>query len=348
MPAFGMPGVTASPTGARRAGVIATAVAVALLAGWRIAPFGPDPDTMSVTLLTDKVGAGIESGVDVRLDGVKVGTVSGIANAGTGRQRINLQLTRSQLFGLTDNLSIAYAPGNLFGISELTLRTGTGGRRLDDAAVVDLTGAEAGRVVDATISTLLQSLGQLTTQVLTPRLATVLSQISGDLKAFTPLLQTIVATAQQVADTQRLPSSFLLQQYGSTLSGLPYTTDGLLRVLDAFYNAPDLKSDADREKFDASVVLVRDHIDAALPTLLNTARPYFNGYTDALAPVLTAFAHAAPPAAEVTELLDRLRAAMPDTPDGPVLRLDVALRGVPGLAVPLLQGLSPNIPGADR
>ncbi|WP_194820164.1 MlaD family protein [Nocardia sp. XZ_19_385] len=343
MPAFGMPGVSISPRGARRTGLIAAGIAAVLLTAWRIAPLDNDSESMTVTLVTEQVGDGVEEGSDIRLDGVKVGKITAIATADIGRQRITLQLNKNQLFGLTDTLSVAYAPGNLFGISELALKSGSGGTALTENAQVDLTGRHADRVVDATISTVLQSVGQLTNEVLTPQLATVLSRISTDLKAFTPLIHTIVVTSQLIADTQRLPSSFLLEQYGSTLQGLPPTPDGLLRVLDSFYNSPELMSDSDRARFDASVVLVRDQVIAALPPLLNTAQRYSNGYTDELAPLLTMIARALPPSdrstREISELLDRLRAALPDTPHGPVLRVDLDLRGVPGMAVPLLQGL---------
>ncbi|MFI6998216.1 MlaD family protein [Nocardia sp. NPDC050175] len=343
MPAFGMPGVAVSPRGARLVGMIAAVLATAGVLAWRVAPVERAADSLSVTLLTEKVGDGVEPGIDVRLDGVKVGRIDSISATDGNRQRMILRLDRTQLFGLTDTLDIAYTPGNLFGISELVLKPGAGGAILADNAQVDLTGSGAGRVVDATISTLLQSIGQLANGVLTPKLTALLSQIATDAKAFTPLLQAIVVLATTVADTQQLPSAFLLEQYGSALSGLPPTVDGLLRVVDALYNSPELKDDTDRTRFDASVVLVRDNIIAALPPLLSTAQHHFDGYTHALAPVLTMVARALPPSdrtnRQLSDLLDGLNTAMPDTPDGPVLRLDLALSGVPGLAQPLLHGL---------
>src|SRR5690606_5983942 len=116
------------------------------------------------------VGTGVEPGTEVRLDGVRVGTVDTIEIAGVGRQRITVALNGSHLFGLSDAVTLDYAPGNLFGISAVELHAGAGGTVLTDGAVVDLTGA-AERVHDATLSALLTATGALTEEVLTPKLA---------------------------------------------------------------------------------------------------------------------------------------------------------------------------------
>lgn len=350
MPAFGLPGVSTTPPRARLTGVVAATVAALAVAGWQLAPSRPDPNDIAITLFTEKVGTGIESGSDVRFDGVRIGSVESIAAAGTGRQRIELRVDKTQIAGLTDALSIDYAPGNLFGISEIELRGGQGGTQLGNAAVVDLTGDGGRRTRDATMSALLGSLGQLTNDVVTPELISVLHKIAEDTRAFTPLIQSIVTTVQSIADTQRLPSSYLLRQYGATLAGLPPTTRGLLDLLNAPFSNEYLRQDGKIAKFDANVNMIKDPLIDAVTRTLVAGRTHYNGYIDILAPLLTALAGTVPDpngsTAELRLLLQRLGAAMPDTPDGPVLNLAVDLRGVPVLAAPLTAALNAPVPAA--
>ncbi|WP_405492762.1 MlaD family protein [Nocardia sp. NBC_00511] len=298
---------------------------------------------MSVDVLTRQLGAGLKSGADVRLDGVKVGAVADIAPITGGRQRITLRLDSSQLFGLTDALGIDFAPGNLFGISEIELQPGGGGAALHDGTVVDLSDEKSSRTRDATLSTVLASVGTLTGDVLTPQLATVLSQLSGDIKGFVPLLQSIVVTIRAMADTQNLPASFLLGQLGQTLSGLPATVDGGLRLLYYPYTNQYMASDANRARFDATIAAIRNGLVPAVDSVLATGEKYYAGLTGPLAPLLGAIAASVGTpqrsGQELSQLLDRLGKSFRDTPDGPVLDIAVELRGVPGLAVPLLAGL---------
>ncbi|WP_405166485.1 MlaD family protein [Nocardia sp. NBC_01499] len=307
---------------------------------------------MSVSLLTQQTGSGLKSGADVRLDGVKVGAVASIDPIPGGRQRIMLRLDESQLFGLTDTLGVDFAPGNLFGISEIELRPGAGGTALGNDSVVDLSGVEAARTRDATISTLLRGVGGLTDNVLTPQLATVLSQLSGDLKGFAPLFESIVVTVRAMADTQKLPSSFLLGQLEQPLAGTPSTLDGGLRLLHGPYANTYMASDANRARFDMTIAAVTDGLIPALSGALATGGQYYVGYTDALAPLLNAVAQsvATPQRSghELSQLLDQLAQAFHDTANGPVLDLAVELRSVPGLAVPLLAGLPAPLPGSGR
>ncbi len=345
-----MPGVAIGPRAARRAGLAATAVAVTGLLVWQAIPDTPDQRGISVTVLTEQIGTGIERGSEVRFGGVRVGSVTGIEREATGRQRLRLRLDRADSAGLTDALSLDYAPGNLFGISEVVLAAGTGGTPLTEAAVVDLTGANAARAVDATIATLLKSLGQFTDQVLTPQLTTLLGRIATDTHAFAPLVQTIVATAQAVADTQRLSSSLLLERYGTTLQGVPPTARGLVALLNGPFSNEYFGQPGKVEKFDANVNMIKDDLFGAAVRVLDTGQAHYSGFLDLLAPLLSALSRTVPTPekseADLAELLRRLDAALPDNGSGPTLT--VALQAVPGVAQPLAAMLGTNAPGGAR
>ncbi|GAB2443300.1 hypothetical protein [Nocardia tengchongensis] len=339
MPPYALPGTEVGPRRARILGAAAVLLAVAGLIGWRVMPENRPADEMRVALLVDRIGEGIAPGTDVRLDGVRVGSVGAIDVIGSGRERIRLVLRGSQLFGLTSALSVDYAPGNLFGISALDLRSGAGGPALADGSIVDLTDRDSGRVQDATLAALLKSTGQLTDRVLTPKLVELLSKASRDLSAFTPLLQALGATARAFAETQQLPPSVLLDQFGSTLTGLPPMLTGGLAVLQADYTNQYLKSPEHLQRFGRLWTDVQNQLLPVATQTLSTAQQYFAGTLPVLSAILDQVsASIGTPersAEQLSELLTRLGAAFHDTPAGPVLDARVDLEVVPGLAAPL-------------
>src|SRR5690606_31334266 len=234
MPAYLLSGAEVGPRRARVIGLCAVLAALAACFAWRVYPESPPAHEIRVELVTGRVGVGVEAGTDVRLDGVRIGSVVSITAAEPGRKSIELALDSTQLFGLTDAVALDYAPGNLFGITTLQLRSRPGGAELTDGATIDLTEAPD-RVRDATLSSLLTSTGLLTDRVLTPRLAERLGTVSRDIGAFTPLFEAIGATARAYVETRQLPPSFLLRQYGSALAGLPPMLTGGLDLLEAAY-----------------------------------------------------------------------------------------------------------------
>ncbi|MGW0181720.1 MlaD family protein [Nocardia sp. NPDC003345] len=339
MPAYALPGTEVGPRRARVLGVCAVALTAVLLLAWRMAPEERASDEIRIGLVTSSVGAGVESGTEVRLDGVKVGSVRSISTTGPGRKTIELTLNRSQLFGLSDALAVDYAPDNLFGITALQLRSQSGGNSLIDGATVDLTGPEAGRVRDATLAALLKSTGLLTDSVLTPDLAELLSTLSRDVGAFTPLLQAIGATTRAYVETRQLAPSFLLDQYGSALAGLPPMITGGLDVLEAAYTNQYFRDPDNLARFKEMFGGIQNQLLPVVTQTFTTARPHFAGLLPVATTVLDQIPRAvgdpARSGTQLTELLDRLARAFRDTPSGPVLDAEVRFDLVPGLAGPL-------------
>ncbi|UGT38836.1 mammalian cell entry protein [Nocardia yamanashiensis] len=329
----------------RRTGVaLVAALGVLASAGAGAAALRSD-DRMQVVLRTERIGDGVLTGTHVRLDGVQVGDVTGIESAGGGQQRITLRLDASQLPGLTDALSVDYAPSNLFGIGEVALRRGDGGRPLRDGATVDLTGGNATRVTDATMGALIRAVGQTTNEVLSPRLTEVLTQLATDAKAFAPIMQALVMLGRTVADTQVYAPSYLIGQYASTLRGAADFTGSTIDLLDRLNKIEVLRTQ--QPLFDAGVDLIANGFFPAISGVGQAGQRHLTGYSDLLVPLLDAMAQLVPtPAqssAELRELLERVDRSFVNTPDGPVLRLEVALRGVPAVGVPLLAALGGSV-----
>ncbi|WP_280248682.1 MlaD family protein [Nocardia abscessus] len=341
MPTYGLPGTAITAKSARRTGALACAVAAVVAAVW-VGHHAVRVDArMAVTLRTEQVGDGMVAGTRVRLDGVGVGEVTGISSVGGGQQQITLRLDGSQLTGLTDALVVDYAPSNLFGISEIELRRGQGGAPLREGATIDLTGAAASRVFDVTMGTLIRSLGQTTDHVLTPELTGVLTELATDAKAFTPILEAIVMLGRAVADTQIYDPSFLIGRYASTLYGTADFAGATVDLLDHINNIEVLGTD--QPLFDAGVTLLTDDLFPALTRLGHVGQRHYTGYSDMLTPLLSVTAQMVPTpqksSAELRTILERIDNSFVDTPEGPVLQLELTLRGFPVLSSPLLGSL---------
>lgn len=335
-----MPGVAVD----KRRSLLVGAVALALVAAVVIASMLyrglRDDDSLHIALHTEQIGDGVLTGTFVRVDGVQVGKVDEIAPVAGGTQRISLRLDRSQLHGIDDSLRVDYAPANLFGISEIELRPGSGGAPLRAGSTIELIGQRSGAVYDATMGGLLRGLSQTGNALLTPQMATVISQVAGDVHGFTPLVQALISVAQTITDNQTMPSSELVGRLGPAFDGGGRFAGATIQVLDLIRNIPRLQDN--RDSYDAGTAALTDSVLPALAGFGDRAGSELSGSTDAVAPVLAVLAQMVPrpqrSGADLTELLRRLRAGLHDTPDGPVLDTEIDVRGVPVLA-PLLGGL---------
>ncbi|MGW6425120.1 MlaD family protein [Nocardia sp. NPDC055053] len=289
-------------------------------------------------LQTERIGDGVSDGTRVRVRGVDIGEVEAIDALGGDRQRVTLALDRTGLHGLDDSLAVDYVPANTFGISVIELRYGPGGAPLTEDGTIDLTGRNAGRVDDATMGYLIRSLTQTATQVLTPRFAEILREVATDLRAFTPILQMIVVTAQNIAETQKHAPSFLIQQYSSTLAGAAPMIDGTIALLDRINKIEVLRTD--QPLFDAGVAMIVNDLWPALSSLGASMNQNLGDYADMLTPLLSAIAQTVPTpqrsGAQLAELLDRLDRDFTDAQGNPAMNLRIILSGVPAVAGPLL------------
>ncbi|WP_069163170.1 MlaD family protein [Nocardia altamirensis] len=348
MPKYGMPGVDADRGKSRVVGGSVLLLIVVVVLATVVYRNTGSPDGLRIALRTEQIGDGISEGSDVRLDGVRVGKVARVVPDALGTQRITLQLDDSRLHGIDDSMKIDYSPANLFGISEIELRRGTGGSPLHNGALVEFTGKRAADVYDATLGSVLRSLSQVGANVLTPQMVTALSQLSSDFRAFTPLMQALITVARSIADNQTMKPSELAGNLGPAFTGASKFAAAGVEVINRLNHINIVQTD--KQHFDYAVETMNNVILPQVSKTLGVTGGYLSGTTDMLAPTLVMLAQLVPrpqqSAADLRALLGNLRRAMPDTPDGPVLDLDVDLRGVPGIAVPLLG--SPATPGGAR
>ncbi|GAB04846.1 hypothetical protein GII30_20175 [Gordonia amarae] len=322
-------GITTHTHTARTVGIAAILVAALAVIGWRFIPTDDlDSGQIAVTLLAEEVGDGVTKGTEVRRGGVVVGKVDSVTRTDAG-QAITVHLDRPALTGLTDALSIDYSPANLFGITQISLLAQQGGSPLRSGTTINLTGAQRDRVHDATVSTMLLSLGKLSGDVLTPDLADLLKKVAQDAKAFSPLMKALVTTVETVADTQKMPYSPILRDLGSALSGFPATLDGGLVLLRMVHDHPYLKVPEKQARFDATVAMLAKKVIPGLANLLEVLQPDYRGLAAMPVPLMNAVASvvSSPQTtqAQLEQLLTRTAKTFGGSPAEPVLRLALTL-----------------------
>ncbi|MFE3189808.1 MlaD family protein [Nocardia sp. NPDC059240] len=324
MPNYAIPGVRTGPGRSRLLGVLAVLLIVLAVVAWSILDQRATGPRLRIQLRTEQIGEGITPGTSVRFDGVAIGRIAEVRPE-AGRQLLTLDLDPAQTRGLTDTLTVDYAPENLFGISTVAVHGAPGGSPLRNGQLIDM----AGRVSDVTMGALLRSLTQTSTEVLTPQLAALLTQVGTDLHAFTPVLRAVVTLSRTVADTQQYPSSYLLGQYAGFFHGFGAFTSATFKLAKAIMDIEIFQQD--RGRYDASITMLREGVLRGLGSTFDTVYQNFGGFTDPLAPVVQALADTVPdPAAshaQLTETIDRVQRMFADTPDGPALRVAVNLLG---------------------
>ncbi|WP_033086789.1 MlaD family protein [Nocardia seriolae] len=340
MPNYGMPGVAVDRKRSMTVGAVALALVVAVVAGWSLYRSQQTEAGIAVSLRTEQIGDGVLVSTEVRANGVVVGKVTDIAPDQHGTQQISLRLDDTKLFGIDDSLQVDYAPANLFGISEIELRRGAGGSPLRTGAVLDFTGRNATQVYDATMGSILRSASQVGGSVLTQQMASVIAQAAADTQAFMPLVQALITAQRTITDNQKMPMSQLFGELGPAFDGGGQFAGATVQVIDLIRSMQRLQND--RAAYDKGVATLTGQLLPALANTLSEAGTQLSSTTDMLVPILTALAQMVPQpqqsGAELKLLLQRLSAAMPDNGQGPVLNVQVDLKGVPGIAVPLLGG----------
>ncbi|MEV4154376.1 MlaD family protein [Nocardia salmonicida] len=337
MPNYGLPGVAINRRRALAIGAAAIVTIAVCSIGTQVLT-DDEVDGTRVVLRTESLGDGIVKGTRVRADGVLVGSVTDIAPAERGTQTVTLRVSSDQLDGIDDSMRVDYATSNLFGISEIQLLPGKGGSPLRDGAIVDLTGSRAADTFDATMGGLLRSLSNIGDEALVTRLAEVLEQMSTDVRAFTPLLEAMVVSGRTLADTQTLPLSYQIGRYGSVLAGAGTFAASIVDMIDVVYRVQILRDE--RQKFDGTINMVVEELFPGVADLMYPARDQFSDYAAMAVPILSAAALTVPTpqqtSADLAATLGLLRSALRDTPEGPVLALDVDLRITPAVLGPLL------------
>ncbi len=310
----------------RRRGVAAVIVVLVVIAAVVAAQKLRPDHRFTLTLRTADVAAGIVSGSRVRLNGVDVGTVDAVERLGNGQQGVVLKLAPGSVAGLSDSVEPAFSAGNLFGVSEVELIPHTGGDRLADGAIL----TPQRPITDNTVAKMIATLGDVNSDAIRPHMSAILSNVDASTRALTPLMTALGAVAQEVQDTQRLPTSTTFPALVAAIEAGDGAVRGMLTAFRGQWATSPNHDYAHGQHSVAGTAAIdgppgSGSLTDEMQRILNPAAT--EGLA-AAAPVVEAplrtlldvFPNGAGRTGlQLAQLKDNLRRAMPDTPSGPVL-----------------------------
>ncbi|WP_081622405.1 MlaD family protein [Jongsikchunia kroppenstedtii] len=310
--------------------IVALAVVLALVLGINAAM---GSDTLKISMRTQSVAGGIGPGSPVMLNGAPIGKVDKVSLVNGSDKRVVLAIDKSKVPDkslLSSTLTASYAPWNLFGISSVILQTNPGGVKLTNNSTF-----YPDTPSDATLTTLLRQLSDTQNEAFAPHMGQVLQQANIVTTGLMPILGVLGEVLQSVTDTQRIPTEQTLPVLAATLSQANGMLGSLMESLRQFVNWPEpLRPGYTEEQNAAMNALSTDFVQqliqlAGAPGLaqLTPTTPIF---TDLFNRIRSTFPDATRNGEELQTLLQRIRAAMPNTPNGPVLNVDVIVRGAMG------------------
>jgi hypothetical protein len=212
------------------AGFVLLGVIAVLLYFVVLNPSGrPGKDIMSVAIETPYVGQGVSEGTAVILHGVKVGEVTDIAKLADSRVRLNLEMQPGSTKGLTDAVGIDFRPANYFGVTGVNLIPADHGQALQNGASISVTPAG-----NFTLQTLLYRLGELSHNVVTPQLISVMDRTTRYTDALNPLFETMIQVSTTVTDVQTVSTEQLLRNTAAISVGLPPFLNVMLKTANSY------------------------------------------------------------------------------------------------------------------
>jgi hypothetical protein len=297
---------------------------------------------ISVAIDTPYVGQGVGKGSSVVMHGVTVGEVTAISSLPGGGVRLNADLQKTPVAGLTDTMNIDFRPINYFGVTGINLIAGSGGQALRDGIRINTVPKG-----NFTLQALLSRLGEVSTGMLTPQLIQVVDRATRYTDALDPLIETALIAANAVAQVQTVSTARLLTNttglsivFPSTVDALTGLGENYLHNNENFGHHELMNRTADEwEHLDTPTIevgsvgvfadvgkLESKHVGDLLP-VTDTVK----ALTDVVPPLIrpAGFAHL------LAELRSRFEKMYAGTPEQRALRVRIVLDSLPGVAAPL-------------
>ncbi|WP_171508226.1 MlaD family protein [Mycolicibacterium fortuitum] len=190
-----------------------------------VKPFTKTKNVISVAIESPYVGQGVASGTPVIMHGVKVGEVTAVSNLPTGGVQLNADLNNMATTGLTDAMGIDFRPANYFGITGINLVPADGGQPLRTGAQISVTPKG-----NFALQQLLYRLGELSNDVVTEQLISVVERATRYTDALNPLLETMIIATTSVTDVQTVSTAQLLRNTTGVNVALPGILDALVNT----------------------------------------------------------------------------------------------------------------------
>ncbi|GAA1456278.1 MlaD family protein [Williamsia maris] len=310
--------------------------------------------TVTVSAVADSVGDGLAAGGDVKYRGLIVGRVDGVTVADDGRQEITMSIDADQAAAIPDQVSAAYAPSNLLGVTGIELQaagstsgSGTPGDGLRDGEKITI-GSDSTNV---SVADLLRQVGEISTTITGDEFTRTIDIADKVVDAVQPLVRSGLDLLTLAASRQQMPLAEFFRILGPASRGVADLEGPFDSVLINLTRST-------AEYTDPRVVTgVKDSLSGLIDTVGGLGGLVGDNY-DGLATLLDFLTvtgsplgqtlRSIPPAVtDARELLGRLEKSMPTQNGKVTLQVGVAIAQMPQLA-PFLQSLAPPAPRAPR
>ncbi|OBI80323.1 hypothetical protein [Mycobacterium sp. 1245805.9] len=312
--------------------VVLSAIAVGFVVVWHPSA-SETPARISVAIDTPYVGQGVRDGTAIVMHGVQVGVVKTISSLPGGGVRLQSDLQKGPVAGLTDTMKIEFRPINYFGVTGITLAAGSGGQQLRNGMQITTVPQ------NSTLQAVLSRLGQVSVSALTPRLISVIDRIVQYTDGLTPLLETVLIATHAVADVQTVSTERLLATTTGVSVAFPTFTDALLGSGEDFTAVPRRYNDeqwrngvqeayrvGSTELFGGFGRLESNYVDDLLPAIDGVK---------ALTDPVPALVRPDDFANTLVQLRTRLQKLFAGNGDQRALQVKIVLDNLPGVAAPL-------------
>jgi hypothetical protein len=275
------------------------------------------------------------------MHGVKVGEVTAVSRLSGGGVVLDTDLQKSPTKGLTDAMGIDFRTINYFGVTGIDLIAGSGGQPLDNGMRLKIMPKG-----NSTLQALLARLGKLASGALTTQLIQVVEKATRYTDALNPLAETLVISANALAETQTVSTAQLLTNATGISVAFPTFADALL---DTGYFATHGKNklnkgtwNASEEEYQTDILpfmqYVSDSLFGAIGRLEYTHIDDLTPLVDsvrAMTDVVPALIRPQGMSEMLVELRTRLEKMYAGTPEQRALKVRIVLDSLPGVAAPI-------------
>ena len=315
---------------------------------------GDFDSTVTVSAVADTVGDGLAAGGDVKYRGLIVGRVDGVTVAGDGRQEITMSIDADSAASIPDQVSAAYAPSNLLGVTGIELRAsgstappGTPGNGLRDGEKIVI-GSDSTNV---SVADLLRQVGAISTTITGDTFTRTIDIADRLVTAVQPLVRSGLDLLNLAASRQQMPLAQFFRILGPASRGLADLVGPFDTVLINLTRAT-------AEYTDPRVVTgVKDSLSGLIDTvggLGGLVADNYDGLSTLLdflivtgSPLGQTLRSIPPAVTDARELLGRLEKSMPTQNGKVTLQVGMDIATMPQLA-PFLQTLAPPATGTPR
>ncbi len=176
---------------------------------------GQFDETMTVSATTDQIGDGLTSGGDVKFRGLIVGRVDSVVVTSAGKQRVTMSIDSEQAPNIPSDVSAAYAPSNILGVTGIELKPEGGGGRLRDGEEIAI-GSDA---TDVSVTTLLRDVGTLSETLTGTEVSRTIDLANRIVNAVQPLARQGFDLLNLAASRQQMPLARFIRILGESSKG---------------------------------------------------------------------------------------------------------------------------------